>query len=204
MVQLTLPKNSRIVEGKTWPKPAGAKRLASRIYRYDPDAATIRASTPISSILDDCGPMVLDALIWIKNKIDPTLTFRRSCREGICGSCAMNIDGGNTLACTKAMDEIEGRGARSTRCRTCRWSRTSSPTSRNFYAQHASIEPWLQDRRRRRRRRSGCRSPEDRAEARRALRVHPVRLLLDRRARAIGGTASATSARRCCCRPIAG
>ena len=52
--------------------------------------------------------MVLDALLWIKNKIDPTLTLRRSCREGICGSCAMNIDGGNTLACTKGMDDISG------------------------------------------------------------------------------------------------
>ena len=54
--------------------------------------------------------MVLDALIWIKNKIDPTLTFRRSCREGICGSCAMNIDGRNTLACTKATADISGHG----------------------------------------------------------------------------------------------
>lgn len=48
-----------------------------------------------------CGPMVLDALIKIKNEIDPTLTFRRSCREGICGSCAMNIGGTNTLACIR-------------------------------------------------------------------------------------------------------
>ena len=59
--------------------------------------------------MDTCGPMVLDALIKIKNEIDPTLTFRRSCREGICGSCAMNIDGINTLACIYGMDEIEGR-----------------------------------------------------------------------------------------------
>jgi succinate dehydrogenase / fumarate reductase iron-sulfur subunit len=54
-------------------------------------------------------------LIWIKNKVDPTLTFRRSCREGVCGSCAMNIDGTNTLACTRGMEEIK-----SIRCRTCR------------------------------------------------------------------------------------
>jgi succinate dehydrogenase / fumarate reductase iron-sulfur subunit len=58
--------------------------------------------------MDTCGPMVLDALIKIKNEIDPTLTFRRSCREGICGSCAMNIDGINTLACIYGMDEIKG------------------------------------------------------------------------------------------------
>ena len=52
--------------------------------------------------------MVLDAMIKIKNEVDATLTFRRSCREGICGSCAMNIDGTNTLACTKSIDEISG------------------------------------------------------------------------------------------------
>ena len=59
--------------------------------------------------LDACGPMVLDALIKIKNEVDTTLTFRRSCREGICGCCAMNIDGTNTLACLKAIEDIEGR-----------------------------------------------------------------------------------------------
>ena len=72
--------------------------------------------------------MVLDALIKIKNEIDPTLTFRRSCREGICGSCSMNIDGTNTLACLKAIDEVKGRGRRSIPCRICRWSRISCPT----------------------------------------------------------------------------
>ena len=108
MVQLTLPKNSRIVAGKAWPKPAGAKAVREfRIYRFDPEAAAIRGSTLISSTAD-CGPMVLDALIWIKDKVDPTLTFRRSCREGICGSCAMNIDGMNTLACTKGIGRDQG------------------------------------------------------------------------------------------------
>jgi hypothetical protein len=58
--------------------------------------------------MDKCGPMVLDALIKIKNEQDPTLTFRRSCREGICGSCAMNIDGTNTLACLKSCEEVKG------------------------------------------------------------------------------------------------
>ena len=58
--------------------------------------------------LDDCGPMVLDAVMKIKSEIDTSLTFRRSCREGICGSCAMNIDGTNTLACTKAISDVKG------------------------------------------------------------------------------------------------
>ncbi len=77
---------------------------------------------------DDCAPMVLDALIWIKNKIDPTLTFRRSCREGVCGSCAMNIDGTNTLACTKGMDEIKDTDQNLSAAAHGRWSRTSCRT----------------------------------------------------------------------------
>ena len=81
------------------------------MYRWNPDEGGTRGSTPIELDLDACGPMVLDALITIKNEIDSTLTFRRSCREGICGSCAMSIDGVNTLACLKPIEEIEGRGA---------------------------------------------------------------------------------------------
>ena len=109
MVELTLPKNSRIREGKVWPKPEGATRLREyRIYRWSPDDDENPRLDTYFVDLDDCGPMVLDALLWIKNKVDPTLTLRRSCREGICGSCAMNIDGSNTLACTKGMDEIAG------------------------------------------------------------------------------------------------
>jgi succinate dehydrogenase / fumarate reductase iron-sulfur subunit len=76
-----------------------------KIYRWNPDDGEEPARRHLFRRLDKCGPMVLDALIKIKNEIDPTLTFRRSCREGICGSCAMNIDGTNTLACTKGMDE---------------------------------------------------------------------------------------------------
>src|SRR5690348_18229109 len=105
MAQFNLPKNSQYTEGKAWPKPAGASNLQEfRIYRWNPeDGQNPRIDTYYVD-RDDCGPMVLDALIWIKNTIDPTLTFRRSCREGVCGSCAMNIDGTNTLACTKATD----------------------------------------------------------------------------------------------------
>jgi succinate dehydrogenase (ubiquinone) iron-sulfur subunit len=53
--------------------------------------------------LNNCGAMFLDALIKIKDELDPTLSFRRSCREGICGSCSMNIDGRHTLACITAI-----------------------------------------------------------------------------------------------------
>jgi succinate dehydrogenase / fumarate reductase iron-sulfur subunit len=86
MVELTLPRNSKPVEGKVWPKPEGATRLEElRVYRYDPDGEANPRIDTYYVDRDDCGPMVLDALIWIKNNIDPTLTFRRSCREGICG-----------------------------------------------------------------------------------------------------------------------
>ena len=109
MVQLTLPKNSRVTPGKTWPRPTHVIHGREfRVYRWNPDDGKNPRMDTYFVDLDDCGPMVLDALIWITNVIDPTLTFRRPCREGICGSCSMNIDGTNTLACTKATDDITG------------------------------------------------------------------------------------------------
>ncbi|MHB1111572.1 MAG: succinate dehydrogenase iron-sulfur subunit [Devosia sp.] len=143
MVELLLPKNSRIKPGKTWPKPAGATRLREyRVYRYDPDTeANPRLDTYFVD-LNDCGPMVLDALLWIKNNIDPTLTLRRSCREGVCGSCAMNIDGLNTLACTKAADEISGP-VKVYPLPHLPVVKDLIPDLSTFYAQHRSIEPWL-------------------------------------------------------------
>ena len=90
--------------------PTGAQNVREfRIYRWNPDDGKNPRIDTYYVDTDDCGPMVLDALIWIKNKIDPTLTFRRSCREGVCGSCSMNIDGTNTLACTKAWTRSRAR-----------------------------------------------------------------------------------------------
>jgi succinate dehydrogenase / fumarate reductase iron-sulfur subunit len=89
-----------------------------------------------------CGPMVLDALIKIKNEIDPTLTFRRSCREGICGSCSMNMDGQNGLACIKGLDEVQGRVSIYP-LPHLRVVKDLVPDLTNFYAQLQSIEPWL-------------------------------------------------------------
>ncbi|MCZ8184281.1 succinate dehydrogenase iron-sulfur subunit [Rhabdaerophilum sp. SD176] len=143
MAEFNLPKNSRLVEGKTWPKPAGANNLREfRIYRWDPDGESNPRVDTYFVDLDDCGPMILDAIIWIKNRIDPTLTFRRSCREGICGSCAMNIDGTNTLACTKGMDEVSG-AVRIYPLPHMPVVKDLVPDLTRFYAQHASIEPWL-------------------------------------------------------------
>mgnify|MGYP003707170711 FL=1 len=108
MVEFALPKNSKITGGKTWPKPAGsASTREFRVYRWNPDDSKNPSVDTYYVDTNDCGPMVLDGLIWIKNHIDPTLTFRRSCREGVCGSCAMNIDGQNTLACTKSMHDVK-------------------------------------------------------------------------------------------------
>jgi succinate dehydrogenase / fumarate reductase, iron-sulfur subunit len=143
MVQLTLPQNSRVKSGKTWPKPANAKRLTEfRIYRWNPDDGANPHIDTYFVDRDDCGPMVLDALIWIKSKIDSTLTFRRSCREGVCGSCAMNIGGSNTLACTRGIDDV-------TTPVTIyplphqEVIKDLVPDLSVFFAQHASIEPWL-------------------------------------------------------------
>ncbi len=143
MVQLTLPKNSRITEGKTWPRPAGARNVKEfRVYRWEPeDGANPRRDTYYVD-RDDCAPMVLDALIWIKSKVDPTLTFRRSCREGVCGSCSMNIDGVNALACTTGMDEIKGP-VRVYPLPHLPVVKDLVPDLSGFYAQYASIEPWL-------------------------------------------------------------
>ena len=97
---------SRIERGKIWPAPAGATRVKRfEIYRYDPDSGQNPRIDTYEVDLDACGPMVLDALIKIKNEIDSTLTFRRSCREGVCGSCSMNIDGTNWLACTRFISD---------------------------------------------------------------------------------------------------
>src|SRR5690625_4135721 len=109
MIQLGLPQNSKIGKGETFPAPQGAANVRRfKVYRWSPDSGKNPRVDTYEVDLDNCGPMVLDALIKIKNEIDPTLTFRRSCREGICGSCAMNIDGTNTLACTKAIEDVKG------------------------------------------------------------------------------------------------
>ena len=178
MVEITLPKNSKVTEGKTWAFPTGAQNVREyRIYRWNPDdGANPRIDTYYVDT-GDCGPMVLDALIWIKNNIDPTLTFRRSCREGVCGSCAMNIDGTNTLACTKAMADVKG-AVKLYPLPHQPVVKDLVPDLTNFYAQHASIQPWLQTVSPTPQK-EWKQSHEDRAEARRALRVHPVRLLLD-------------------------
>ena len=115
-----------------------------KVYRWDPDNAEQEPhlmTYPVDR--EDCGPMVLDALIKIKSEQDPTLTFRRSCREGICGSCAMNLNGTNGLACltyipkdtsTVTINPLPHMSV----------IKDLVPDMTNFYKQYSSIKPWLQ------------------------------------------------------------
>ncbi len=146
MAEFTLPANSRVRQGVTHKASPDAEQVKRfKVYRYDPDSGENPRLDTYEIDTAKCGPMVLDALIKIKNEIDPTLTFRRSCREGICGSCAMNIAGGNTLACTLSIDDIKGDVAI--------YPLPHMPVVKDlvpdltiFYAQYASIKPWLQAR----------------------------------------------------------
>jgi len=145
MAELTLPANSKVQPGKQHPRPSGAANAKEfRIYRWDPDEGHNPRVDSYFVDLDNCGPMVLDGLIKIKNEIDPTLTFRRSCREGICGSCAMNIDGTNTLACTKAIDDISANAIVINPLPHLPVVKDLVPDLTHFYAQYASIQPWMQ------------------------------------------------------------
>ena len=144
MVQLTLPKNSKVGKGKHWPAPAGAKRVKSfRVYRWDPETGENPRWDVYDVDVDACGPMLLDVLIHIKNTMDPTLAFRRSCREGVCGSCAMNIGGRNTLACTHGWEEVPGREVQIAPLPHQAVIKDLIPDLSVFFAQYASIEPWL-------------------------------------------------------------
>jgi succinate dehydrogenase / fumarate reductase, iron-sulfur subunit len=142
MVEFALPQNSKVQPGKSWPKPAGQKLQEFRIYRWNPDDGKNPQVDSYHVDMEQCGPMVLDAIIKIKNEQDPTLTFRRSCREGICGSCAMNIDGTNTLACLKACDEVKG-AVRIYPLPHMPVVKDLVPDLSRFYQQHKSVEPWL-------------------------------------------------------------
>jgi succinate dehydrogenase / fumarate reductase iron-sulfur subunit len=149
MVELALPKNSQVKAGKHWTGPKRADGTAPtnirkfKVYRFDPENGENPRLDTYEVDMDDCGPMVLDAIIWIKNKVDPTLTFRRSCREGVCGSCAMNIDGRNTLACTKASSDVSG-AVTIYPLPHMLVVKDLVPDLTDAYAQYQSIEPWLQ------------------------------------------------------------
>lgn len=144
MAEFKLPANSILKKGKTHTAVKGGTNTKNFIiYRFDPDTGENPRTDTFEVNLDECGPMVLDALIKIKAENDSSLAMRRSCREGICGSCSMNIDGKNGLACTTAIADIEGDATI--------YPLPHQPVIKdlvsdltNFYAQYASIKPWMQ------------------------------------------------------------
>jgi succinate dehydrogenase / fumarate reductase, iron-sulfur subunit len=144
MAEFTLPKNSIVRGGKHYAAQAGATNTRRvEVYRWEPDSGNNPSLDTYEVDMDDCGPMILDVLIKIKSEMDSTLAFRRSCREGICGSCAMNIDGTNTLACTKSVQEVDGT-IKIYPLPHMAVVRDLVPDLTHFYAQYASIKPWMQ------------------------------------------------------------
>ncbi len=153
MAEFVLPANSRIVEGKSYRDQTAGQMRTVRVYRWNPDgdgagtengnAANLPRIDSYEVDVDACGPMVLDVVLHIKNAIDSTLAFRRSCREGICGSCAMNIDGTNTLACLKPAVEIKD-DIKIYPLPHMQVVKDLVVDMNNFYAQYAAVKPWLQ------------------------------------------------------------
>jgi succinate dehydrogenase / fumarate reductase iron-sulfur subunit len=143
MVEFSLPANSKVVAGKTHKAPAGAKNVRNfKVYRYDPETGANPRTDIYEVDLDTCGPMVLDGLLKIKDEMDQTLALRRSCREGICGSCAMNIDGSNTLACLKPIEDCKG-DVKVYPLPHMPVVKDLVPDLTHIYAQLTSIEPWM-------------------------------------------------------------
>ena|ERR1700761_3411186 len=126
--------------------PENTPRMkAFQVYRWNPDTPSEKPHMQTYTLdLNKTGPMMLDALIRIKNELDPTLTFRRSCREGICGSCAMNIDGVNTLACLCRIPTDTGKESRIYPLPHTYVVKDLVPDLTLFYKQYRSIKPYLQ------------------------------------------------------------
>ena len=144
MVEFTLPANSKVKRGRTHKASDGVKNIRKfQIYRYDAESGENPRLDTYEVDMDTCGPMVLDALIKIKSEMDSSLTFRRSCREGVCGSCSMNVGGTNTLACIQAIDEIKG-DIKIYPLPHMPVIKDLVPDLTHAYEQYNSIQPWLQ------------------------------------------------------------
>ena len=170
MVEFALPKNSKITKGKTFKAKEGVKnKKIFNVYRWDPEDKDEKGTPKNPRLdryevdMDSCSPMVLDALLKIKDETDSSLTLRRSCREGICGSCAMNIDGTNTLACTKPIDEVKGE-VNIYPLPHMPVVKDLVPDLKHIYAQYESIKPWMQTQSPPPSGRERLQSPEDRAK----------------------------------------
>lgn len=142
MADFKLPKNSIVNQNGNSFKSEAKNKKVFRVYRYNPDEQQNPRIDSYEIDLDNCAPMVLDALIKIKDQIDPTLTFRRSCREGVCGSCAMNIDGRNGLACTTSIDSISSKEINVYPLPHMPVIKDLVPDLTKLYDQYKSIKPW--------------------------------------------------------------
>ena len=143
MALFSLPQNSKTKPGKFHPAPENTTRPRRfEIYRYDPESGENPRLDVYEIDLNRCGPMILDAIIKIKNEVDSSLAFRRSCREGVCGSCAMNIDGRNTLACTQEIEDC-GEVVKIYPLPHLPVIKDLVPDMTHFFAQYASIKPWV-------------------------------------------------------------
>lgn len=161
MVEFTLPQNSKVIEGKTFRNKKCSENIKLiEIYRWERDSGKKPRLDKFYIDLDECGPMILDALIYIKNKLDPSLTFRRSCREGICGSCSMNVDGTNSLACLKPLERNKNK-VKIYPLPHMKVIKDLVPDLNDFYEQYKSIKPWLRPKKKSSKKEM-IQSPEDR------------------------------------------
>ena len=143
MAEFRLPLNSVVRPGKTYAASGTPHARRFIVYRYDPESKENPRTDTYEIDAHTCGPMVLDGLIKIKDEIDSTLTFRRSCREGICGSCAMNINGSNTLACICPISDYRG-DIKAYPLPHLAVIKDLVADLSHFYEQYASIKPWIQ------------------------------------------------------------
>ena len=143
MVQFSLPQNSKILKGKHYKDKSGSNNLKKvNVYRWDPSTKGNPRIDIFEVNMNECGPKVLDILFKIKNEIDPSLTFRRSCAHGVCGSCAMNVDGVNTLSCTKSHSDISG-DLNIYPLPHLKVVKDLVGDLTTLYKQYESVEPWL-------------------------------------------------------------
>ena len=203
MATFTLPKNSKPRPGKVYKADSATGNTKKfKIYRWDPDTGENPRIDSYEVDMDSCGPMVLDGLLKIKDEIDSTLTLRRSCREGICGSCAMNINGANTLACTQNISELKG-DIKVYPLPHMSVIKDLVPDLTHFYAQYASIQPWIQ---------TSSVAPRTRSVYSRSKTGNSLTaftsafsvLVVLPPVPVIGGTATVTWVRRSCYKPIGG
>ncbi len=144
MVEFTLPKNS-VVTNPVASYKEGKEFYRIEVYRWNSESGKNPHIDTFDIPHDECGSMVLDVLLKIKNDLDSSLTFRRSCREGVCGSCAMNVNGKNILACTKSLADYNGDTLKIYPLPHMGVVKDLVVDMTHFYNQYASIKPWLEN-----------------------------------------------------------